>query len=365
MKKTFACAALSAVLLLSLAAGCGSTAPSESEDNSTPVEVQTVARGDMVTENMVTGKVVSGNESSVYPMMSAEYTQVPVEVGDQVKAGDVLARLDVGAYQQQLSALTASYNSTQESFNAQISLLERQLSDTQALYEIGAASQMSVTTLESQLTTTRASASAQLNSLSTQIATLSDTVRKGVVTAPHDGTVTVVNAKVGSMAAPGSAAAVVAEDGYLQVETSVSESLAPKLAIGDKADVTISAIGKTVKGVISEADPAGNAVNALFSVTIDLPADCGATSGMSANITFYTDPADNAIIIPTDAILTSGNEQFVYVVDSENLAHRVVIETGLNNAGSTEVTGGLKGGETLVTSGQAYLTEGCTVRVVG
>ena len=60
-----------------------------------------------------------------------------------------------------------------------------------------------------------------------------------------------------------------------------------------------------------------------------------------------------------------GNEQFVYVVDSENLAHRVVIETGLNNAGSTEVTGGLKGGETLVTSGQAYLTEGCTVRVVG
>ena len=42
-----------------------------------------------------------------------------------------------------------------------------------------------------------------------------------------------------------------------------------------------------------------------------------------------------------------------------------VIETGLNNAGSTEVTGGLKGGETLVTSGQAYLTEGCTVRVVG
>ena len=364
MKKAIACAAVSAALLLSLAAGCGSAAPSAQEDSSTPVEVQTVSRSDMVTENMVTGKVVSGNESSVYPMMSAEYTQVPVEVGDQVKAGDVLARLDVNTYQQQLSSLTASYSSSQESFNAQISLLEKQLADTQALYEIGAASQMSVTTLESQLTTTRATATAQLSSLSTQIATLSDTVRKGVVTAPHDGTVTTVNAKVGSMASPGMAAAVVAEEGYLQVETSVSEALAPKLAVGDTANVAISAIGKTVEGTITRLDPAGNAINALFRVTLDLPADCGATSGMSANITFFTDPATDAVVIPTEAILTSGETQYVFILDSDNLAHRVDIETGLSSSGSTEVTSGLKGGETLVTSGQAYLTEGCTARVV-
>ena len=297
-------------------------------------------------------------------MMSAEYTQVLVEVGDQVKSGDVLARIDVSTYQQQLSSASASYTSTQESYNAQIALLEKQLSDTKALYEIGAASQLSVTTLESQLTTTRASATSQLASLSTQISTLSDTVSKGVVTAPHDGTVTAVNAKVGSMATPSVAAAVVAEEGYLQVETSVSEALAPKLAVGDTADVVISATGKTVEGTITKLDPAGNAVNSLFSVTLDLPADCGATSGMSANITFYTDPATDAVVIPTDAILTSGEAQYVFVLDSDNLAHRIDIETGLSSSGSTEVTSGLEGGETLVTSGQAYLTEGCTARVV-
>lgn len=46
-------------------------------------------------------------------------------------------------------------------------------------------------------------------------------------------------------------------------------------------------------------------------------------------------------------------DQYVYTIDSDNIAHRIPVETGLVGDGETEITSGLSGGETLVTVGQS------------
>ena len=86
--------------------------------------------------------------------------------------------------------------------------------------------------------------------------------------------------------------------------------------------------------------------------------------GMFADVTFYTDTQDNVVLVPTEAIQTGTDGQYVYIVDNNDQAHQIPVVTGLVGDGVTEVTSGLAGGERLVTVGQFYLTEGSSVRVV-
>ena len=84
---------------------------------------------------------------------------------------------------------------------------------------------------------------------------------------------------------------------------------------------------------------------------------------MFADVTFRTDVVEKTIVVPTEAILTSNDTQYVYVVE-EDTAKYVEITTGMTGSGVTEVTSGLSAGQNLVTVGQSYLADGDAVRVV-
>jgi len=151
----------------------------------------------------------------------------------------------------------------------------------------------------------------------------------------------------------------------MKVTTSVSETVVPKLNIGDTAQVRVSATGEEYTAVIRAVERAANMQTKLYSVTLELPAEAeGLLTGMFADVTFHTDGSANAIVVPTEAIQTSNDVQYVYVVEGA-AAKYVEVTTGLTGNGVTEVLTGLAGGEQLVTVGQAYLADGDAVRIVG
>ena len=150
----------------------------------------------------------------------------------------------------------------------------------------------------------------------------------------------------------------------MEVAVSVSEALVPKLARGDEVDVSISSLGVQVVGTIKSIDLAASMQTKLYNVTVSINEDvAGLLSGMFADVSFRTDTSTDTIVIPTEAILTSNDVQYVFVVEND-AARYVEISAGLTGNGVTEVTSGLKAGDMLVTVGQAYLSEGDPVRVV-
>ena len=158
--------------------------------------------------------------------------------------------------------------------------------------------------------------------------------------------------------------AVIDGPDQMKVSVSVSEALVPKITIGSQADVYVSAIDRRFSAVIRSVEQAANVQTRLYTVTLTVPADVGGLlSGMFADVTFFTDVSQNAVVVPTEAILTSGGTQYVYVVE-DSTAHCLEVTTGLTGNGVTEVTEGLTAGQQLVTMGQAYLHEGDPVRVV-
>ena len=384
-KKIFA-ALLAGALILSLAACQSGGESSGSQGEAAPagvaVQVQEVKVDTISTENKVSGRVVTDGQESVFVTAQAQCTAVFVEVGDAVTAGQKLCALDLASTLSSYNAASISYRSAVQSYNdqaaifdRQIALAEKNVSDLQALFEIGAASQLEIDQAELSLDTARAQRTSTLAQLEAGMQSYKSNVEQldavlehvdgaGNVIAPVSGTVVTLNAAAGGFVTASAPVAVIDGVDRMEVAVSVSEALVPKLARGDEVDVSISSLGVSTVGTIKSIDLAANMQTKLYNVTISIQEDIpGLLSGMFADVSFRTDTSTDTIVIPTEAILTSNDVQYVFVVEND-AARYVEISAGLTGNGVTEVTSGLKAGDMLVTVGQAYLSEGDPVRVV-
>ena len=358
----------------------------ETEEEFTPigtaVQVQAVASDTISTENKVSGKITADNEATIMIASAAKCTAVYAHAGDPVSAGDVICTLDLGSTLASYSAARISYNSAVQSyqdqsavFESQINLYQKNVDDLKALYAIGAASQIEIDQAELQLQSaiaTRNSTLAQLeagmqnakSSLEQLDTALENVDGSGNVIAPITGTLVTMNAEENAYVSNSMPVAVIDGADQMKVTVSVSEALVPKLSAGDTADVYVSAAGKSFTATIRSVERAANMQTKLYTVTLTVPSDVGGLlSGMFADVTFHTNTSTDTIVIPTEAILTSGETQYVFVVEGD-AAKYVEVTTGLTGNGVTEVTSGLTAGEQLVTVGQSYLRDGDAVRIV-
>ena len=376
--KRVAAMALTAALTVALT-GCGSDSQESSDLEQmagTAVQIETVSAETISAENTVSGQVGADNERSIYIATSAKCTAVNHRAGDSVQAGEVICTLDLGSTLASYHAANISYQSSTQSyqdqaavFESQIALYQKNLDNTKALYEIGAASQTEIDQAELQLQSAVAQKNATLSQLEAGIQSAKSNVEQlsialenvddsGNVIAPISGTLVSMNAVENSMISTSMPVAVIDGVDQMKVTVSVSEALVPKLTIGD------SAAGKSFVGTIRSVDRAANLQTKLYTVTLSVPADVtGLLSGMFADVTFHTETSENAIVVPSDAILTNGDLQYVFVVE-EDTAKYTEVTTGLTGNGVTEVTSGLSAGQQLVTVGQTYLTDGTPVRIV-
>ena len=340
------------------------------------VQVQTVEAQDIASENTVSGQVTAGSETSVYVTATAKCTAVYVE------AGDVICSLDMESSLAQYRAAEIGYTSAASSYSDQKNILDRQVAlyeknwnDTKALFEIGAASQSEVDQMELQYLSAKAQRDSTLAQLEAgmqsarasyeQLALAMENIDShGNVIAPVDGVLASLTASEGGMVSPSYAVAVIDGAEQMKVTVMVSEALVPKLAIGDTVTVRVSAADAEFEGVIRSVEKTANQVTKLYTVTVTVPAEVeGLLSGMFADVTFHTAVSESAVVVPSEAILTSSDRQYVFIVENDT-AKRVDITTGLTGSGMTEVTSGLDAGEQLVTVGQQYLSDGDAVRVV-
>ena len=385
MKHIRICSTVLATALALSLTGCQDNGDSSSED-ATPagvaVQVQEVAIDTISTESRVSGTVTTDSDTSIYVAATAKCTAVYVEAGDTVSAGDRICTLDMASTLSSYNAANISYQSAVQSyqdqaaiFDTQIALAEKNVSDLQALFEIGAASQAEIDSAQLNLMTLQASRDSTLAQLEAGIQTSQSNVEQlstvlenvdagGNVIAPASGTVTSLSAVKDGYVSASMPVAVIDGAEVMEVSVSVSEALLPKLAIGDEADVTVSALDTSFVGTIRSIEQTANVQTKLYGVTVSVPAEVtGLRSGMFADVSFRTDTSADTIVIPTEAILTSNNIQYVFVVEGDTARYQEVT-TGLSGNGVTEVTGGLEAGQQLVTVGQAYLSDGDAVRIV-
>ena len=346
------------------------------------VQVQQVELSSIATDNNVSGKVAADSQTSIMVAAAAKCTAVYVEAGDEVKAGDKICTLDLASTIAAYNAAKITYDSTVNSYadqkavlDKQIALYEKNLKDTKALFDIGAASQAEIDQAEltlmgakNQRETALSQLEAGMQSYKSNVQqldqVLQDVDSKGNVIAPVSGTLVSLSATENGYVSASMPVAVINGAEQMKITVSVSEALVPKLAIGDQADVAVSAAGVQFSGTVRSVEKAANMQTQLYTVTISVPAEVsGLLSGMFAEVTFHTDRADGVITVPSQAVLTRGDTRYVFVVE-DGTAKYVEVTLGMMGSGVTEVTSGLTAGQQLVTVGQSYLSDGDPVRIV-
>ena len=372
---------LAAALTLTLSA-CGGEEEVTQEAAGSAVQVQTVLADTIATENRVSGQISADNSSTILISSAAKCTDVYFQAGDLVEAGDILCTLDLGSSLSSYNAARINYNSAVQSYQDQQAILDKQVqlaqenvANTQALFEIGAASQLEVDQAEVNYQTAVATRNSTLSQLEAGIQSaqssldqldtaLENVDASGNVIAPISGTLATMNAQAGSFISNSLPLAVIEGGEAMKVTVSVSEVLVPQLAIGDEAEVTVDAADQTFTAAVRSVERAANAQTSLYTVTLTVPADVsGLLSGMFADVTFRTNVSENTLVIPSDAILTSEDTQYVFVVE-DDAARYVEVTAGLTGNGVTEVLSGLTEGQQLVVVGQQYLADGDPVRIV-
>lgn len=190
-----------------------------------------------------------------------------------------------------------------------------------------------------------------------QIKTLerTKTVQKNLhIQSPVDGTVINIGIKQGQYVTPKTELYMMANLSKVWVYASVYDYELPWVKLGDKVDMTLASVpGKTFKGVVAYIYPYADSKTRTTKVRLvfDNPESL-LRPDMFATVNIHSDPLDNAIVIPSEAVIRSGTRAQVFIVRGPGKFEPQVVNLGIESSGKVAVLSGVNAGDEVVTSAQ-------------
>lgn len=318
-------------------------APETEKESAVNVKTALAEKMSINTTSPITGRVEPIEEVSIVPLATGKITAVYVEIGDKVAKGTTLFQIDGTQF-------ATTLNKAQEELNVAKSSYDR----ISALYKEGAVSYQDYEKAQS----------VYLNAQQNYTAA-SDSYSNCTVTSPINGYVTSKNVAVGSIASSAAPAMTVADVSTLQINTDVSEYIVNDLKVGDTVDVYISTLGKDAyKGVIEAISPAPAAGDLTYPIKISISDAAGQIkAGMFAEIRIISSEKEDTLCVPSDCVIMKNGTAVVVTLGKGSVPKYNEVTTGIDNGQYVEILSGIKEGETIVISGQQYVTEGTPVNI--
>jgi len=349
-------AILGAAMLVS---ACSRPAPPEEPVRS--VKVITVGLGAFESGQEYAGEVRARVESRLGFRVAGKITKRTVEVGQRVKAGQLLAQLDPRDYQLAADAGRAQVVSatTQRDLAAADLTRYRALKDQNFI---------SGAELERREATLKA-AQATLEQAQAQLAGQGNQTGYTQLLADVSGVVTAVEAEAGQVVAAGTPVVRIAQDGPRDVVFAVPEDKLARVPVGSAVTVRSWTGGPSLRGTVRELAASADPVTRTFPVKVTL-SEKDAGEALPLGATAYVVPqavaqlAAGVIKLPTSALRQEGKGSAVWVLDTASMTVRsqpVQIATADGN--EAVIASGLQPGQKVVSAGVHVLSPGQKVTI--
>lgn len=313
-----------------------------------PVRVVTVAIEPLSSRLVLPGSVQARTQTELGFRVGGKVTARPVEVGDPVRAGQVLARLDQADLKLSEEAAEAGLQAAvAEAANARAEL---------ARYDrVGRNSPAFLPSEFDKRTTASRMADARVAQAARQVSLARSQHSYGELTADSNGVVTALPVQVGQVVAAGQAVATLARTDEIEVAAQVPENRLQEIkAAGDVAVTLWAAPGRVLHGRVREIGALADPASRTFTVKVAVP---GAPSGlmqlgMTATVSFER-PETPVARLPATALTDRDGKAAVWVLDPARgrADLRLVELVGYGGDGSLLVRTGLVSGEQVVTAG--------------
>lgn len=374
--------ALTALLLVSIfVSACSdrTRAGSEASDpagSKVAVGVVPAQQKDLVRKIALPGTLVAFKEATLYGKVAGYLKSIRVDKGDRVRRGEILAVLEVpemvkevdqaqATYQQALAdVIRAKAKADLESatFNR---YLEVQTKDPDAI------AKQELDQYQSKKEVAQADvelAKAKANTAHANLDRLVALHQYSKIIAPFSGVVTARFVDPGALiqaatSSRQSQAVLTLQDlDTIRVYVSVPELDVPFIQKGTPASLTTAAYPRRVfKASVTRFADALDPATRTMKTEIDIRnRDHTLRPGMYADVILNIQTIHDAVVIPDSALTVEGSQKFVWVA-RQGTAHRVQVETGLDNGAEVQIRSGVSSGQQVVVEGKNGLSEGKAV----
>lgn len=333
---------------------------SESDDPEVrPVRSVTIAKSEGGSSITLSGRIAAEDEVAVAFRIPGRLIERPVNVGDRVRPGQVIARLEQMNERNQLLSAQAALNAAsadlvraRDEYQRQKSLIDEGFTTRAQLDQATAAFRAS---------------EAQVKSATAQVSMAQDLVGFTVLTANAPGAVIARGAEPGEVVQAGQMIVRIARDGGVDAVFEAPPQVVRRAARSQTVTVSLTDDPQvTTTGRVREISPQADPITGTFTVRVGLdnpPAEMLLGSIVSGRVTVEGDPL---IVVPASALATSEGQPAIWVVDpAKSTVALKTIRIARHEPDSVIVAEGLAPGDTVVTAGVQTLRAGQKVRILG
>jgi membrane fusion protein (multidrug efflux system) len=308
-----------------------------------PVEAAQVAVAPVTRELSAVGTLQSDESVTVSAETAGRVEKIAFSEGEQVKAGQVLLRLDDSVLKAELDRAAASLGLSRANYKrAETLLKDRAISERER---------------------DEAYATWQLDEATLRLAEAN--LAKTVIRAPFSGRLGLRNVSPGSYLRPGDPIVTLDAVDPIKVDFRVPEGFARQVRVGQTLQVTVDAVpGSTFAGEVIAVAPQLDAQGRSMLLRARLANDKKLLNpGMFARVSLVLEQKAEALMVPEEALMAQGDTQLVYkVVDGKVEASPVKL--GIREKGRVEIVEGVRAGDTVITAGHLKVRPGMPVTVL-
>ena len=307
-----------------------------------PVEVAKAARHAISASYSGTANLEAPDEAQVVAKTSGVMVQLLAEEGDQVRAGQILARIDGDRVRLEAQRQLATVHKLENNFRRSQELAAQKLVSAEASDQI-----------RYDLQSARASyALAKLELSYTNI------------TAPISGVVAQRMVKPGNLITLNAPVFRIVNTSHLEGVLNAPEREMTRLKTGLPVRMVVDAIpGKVFEGKVDRVSPVMDSGSGTFRVVCAFDNAPELRPGMFGRIEVVYDQRQDALTVPRIALIEDEGEPAVYLVIGKK-AKRVPVKLGYTSGEIAEVRSGLKEGDLVVTAGKVAIRDGTEIQVI-
>ena len=275
--------------------------------------------------------------------VKGQVVSIPAKEGRLVKKGQLLVKLDDRDYRSRLARIGANYRLARQDFERMAALVEKNIAAESKLDEI----------------------EARLEDLTAQRNEAQRSLDRTSITAPISGRLNEIKAKKGDLLDVNQQVAQILQFKKVKVMVGVPESDVAAVFDLNEAEVIIEALeNRKVKGRKIFLSRQPRTLARLYDLELMVPNPDGRIlPGMFGQVELVKRVFDQALAVPLYAVITRGDERFVYV-EKDGQAEKRLIKLGVLVGWQIHVEAGLSPGERVIVVGHRFLDDGQAVKVI-